>query len=66
MKSPSGSKKQTQFKPNFRKAKMNLESLARKSGYTQMDAIVTCKYLPGVLKSIMSCCVANSTSVKGL
>jgi len=52
--------------PISSKAKMNLKSLAGKSGHTQMDAIVTCKYLPGVLKSIISCCVANSPSVKGL
>ena len=30
MKPPSGPKKQTQFKPNFRKAKMNLKLLATK------------------------------------
>jgi hypothetical protein len=29
-------KKQTQFKPNFRKAKMNLKSLAGKSGHTRL------------------------------
>ena len=31
---PSGPKKQTQFKPNFRKAKMNLKTIAKKSGHT--------------------------------
>ena len=35
MKPPSGPKKQTQNKPNFRKAKINLKSLAGKSGHTQ-------------------------------
>jgi hypothetical protein len=34
MKPPSGPKKQTQNKPNFRKAKMNLKPIAKKSGHT--------------------------------
>ena len=34
MKPPSGPKKQSQNKPNFRKAKMNLKSLAKKSAHT--------------------------------
>ncbi len=34
MNHPQAPKKQTQFKPNFRKAKMNLKSLAGKSGHT--------------------------------
>ena len=50
MKPPSGPKKQTQFKPNFRKAKMNLE-LIGKSGHTPaytvrqlFDIVVLYKY----------------------
>jgi len=35
IKPPSGPKKQSQFKPNFRKAKMSLKSLAKKSGHTR-------------------------------
>jgi len=37
MKPPSGPKKQTQNKPNLRKAKMNLKSLAGKSGHTPLN-----------------------------
>ncbi len=53
-------------KPNQTQFLQRPKSLAGKSGHTQMDAIVTCKYLPGVLESIMSCCVVNSPSVKSL
>jgi len=35
IKQPSGPKKQSQFKPNIRKAKMSLKSLAKKSGHTR-------------------------------
>ena len=35
MKPPSGSKKTNPNKPNFRKDKMNLKSLAGKSGHTR-------------------------------
>ena len=48
---PSGPKKQTQFKPNLQNAKMNLKSLAKKSGHTPaytvrqlFDIVVLYKY----------------------
>ncbi len=44
MKPPSGPKKQTQNKPNFPKAKMNVKSLAKKSGHTHSERIFA-KYL---------------------
>jgi hypothetical protein len=60
MKPPSGPKKtnpiQTQSKPvlsavewaNFRKAKMNLKSLAKKSGHTHLAGVpkIVCKNAP--------------------
>ncbi len=48
MKLPSGPKKQTQFKPNLRKAKMNLKLLAKKSGHTRLAGVlkIVCKNAP--------------------
>ncbi len=48
MKPPSGQKKQTQFKANLRKAKMNLTSLAKKSGHTRLEGVlkIVCKNAP--------------------
>ncbi len=39
MKPPTGPKKQTQSKPIASKAKMNLKSLAKKSGHTLPESV---------------------------
>ena len=55
MKPPSGPKKTNPNKPNFRKAKMNLKSLAGKSGHTRLMDLAIPVGIADVKKKLAKC-----------